>query len=1014
MKNFKQILSKQSAEARPWIIWIWNLAITKDEMLSQLKALISSGFGGIVIRPGKNMVPTYLSEEFFALFKSALEIARQYNIGVRIADDFSMPWSGCFTSLLNQNKSLRAQCLVLAETKLCISKETFDFSTDDPKSAIVLAAKAKNQQVSLTEVKQLQLFADRPLHWKAPPGEWRIFVFKKEFVRDLAGGYIPNVYNTRTAQLYIQYVLNVFKKRFSRFAGNTFKGFVSEMPAYRPADGSIPWDDDLVVKFRTKYKKDLFKYLPSLFFDAPQAARIRNQVYAYLDQSMYERFALPLEVWARNSHLSQWTLCPERSIHRTANALVDGDFHAEKGLASVGIQNLDGIEDGFPMLRAMIDTNTNEYKRGTIAVIGRNRTGAAATPQSLKSEIDTSLISGATQIVIDGCFFALDQRSYVKTAHNPVWYTHLGSYFKPLCDYAARMQELLQDVLFSRPVAVLSPAAAIKAIYTPANGEPARSGNGLLQKTANSLVHQNLDFDTVSEEYLLHCQVKTGGEFGKIDRKGKGNYLVLLVPYAPLLSRSLLVFLEKLVSKRGTVLFVNDGPKGTFEDGVNASVTKRIERMLNPKKSKSRIVPLEELERVLAEIPFRIKLRAHDETTPDILSAAGSFTGGSMYCFSNRSERQEYTVKAEIPLEKRLTFIDCDSGTMTEITDVQREGNLSRFNLHLLPQRTVLLAGTGSPLAPPPTKQTKAMITPFSALQRSYRIVLKNQWTIEPATMNALPLSNWNLRIGLSRERGGFSHFYESYFQVATLPEECFLVMSNPGGHHASLLGAEQSLDISVNGTRVDKPVVPSTAPAVSTESSQGGNATPAPEAISYIVPPERVKSRYLFGAPAAHYDVKNLLVKGFNRVAVRSSSLVRDPQTVLYPALLLGNFSIVKGQNGWVVERAAGTMGTDSWTKYGYPYLSGGAVYRQSFEVPHQYNRLIMRMSQASGVVEIRLNTKLVGKFIWQPIEVDITNLCESKRNELSISVTNTIDNILRMNGRPSGILGDVYLDVS
>jgi hypothetical protein len=66
------------------------------------------------------------------------------------------------------------------------------------------------------------------------------------------------------------------------------------------------------------------------------------------------------------------------------------------------------------------------------------------------------------------------------------------------------------------------------------------------------------------------------------------------------------------------------------------------------------------------------------------------------------------------------------------------------------------------------------------------------------------------------------------------------------------------------------------------------------------------------------------------------------------------------------------------------------------------------------SGPVDIRINGKPVGKFLWQPIEADITHLCESKRNELVIAVDNTIDNIVRMNGRPSGILGDVCLDVS
>jgi hypothetical protein len=133
-----------------------------------------------------------------------------------------------------------------------------------------------------------------------------------------------------------------------------------------------------------------------------------------------------------------------------------------------------------------------------------------------------------------------------------------------------------------------------------------------------------------------------------------------------------------------------------------------------------------------------------------------------------------------------------------------------------------------------------------------------------------------------------------------------------------------------------------------------------------------------------------------------------------MYPPLILGRFSILRGPSGWIMEKVGATVGNDSWTRYGYPYLSGVGVYSQLFEVPHQYSRLVLRMSQVSGAVDISINGKPVGKFTWQPIEIDITSFCESKRNELKISVTNTIDNVLRMNGRASGILGDVFLDVT
>lgn len=1015
LKNFKQILSRPSSEGRPWIIWIWNLKISKEEMISQLKALISHGFGGILVRPGKEMTPPYLSEEFFELFRIVLETAKDNNIGIRLADDFSMPWSGCFTTLLNQNHSLRAQGLVLAETRMLETKETLEFPAAEPGKTIVLVARVKNQQVSLSETRVMPLVPGKPVEWKSQNADWRIFVFNKTYLHDLAGGYLPNAYNTRTAQLYVQNVLNVFKKRFSKYIGSSFRGFLSELPACQPAGGIIPWDDDLVVKFRTKYKKDLLKYLPALYCDAPQAARIRNQVYSFLDQSIYERFACPLETWARNSRLSQWVLHPERPVSTADNALVDGNFTTDKGCAAVGLQNCDGLDESFPFLRAMVDINANEYRRGTLAIVGRNKSGLAATAQSLKSEIDQCLISGVTQIIIDGGFFTLDQRSYLKTPHNPVWYPSLGEHFKRLCEYTARMWETLKDLAPSRSVAVFSPSAAIKAVYLPTSGDAVNAGNQLLAKTVNALVHRNLDFETLSEEHLLQCGIKENGEFAKGDRKARGNYLLLVVPYAPFVSRSVLVFLERLVSRRGTIIFVNEAPKGTFEDGVTAAVTKRIERLLNPKKSGSRVVAVDELEKAVAGVPGPVKIRMSDETTPDILCAAGEAAASPLYCFYNRSDNQEYSVKVEVPQAKHLTFIDCDAGTLAEVGEVQQEGDKSLFDLHLLPQRAVILVASASSIAPQPSRPAKGAISPFSPLQRTYRIVLKNQWSFEAETLNTLPLSIWNLRIGLSRESGGFSHFYESYFQVGTLPDECYLLMSMPGGNQERLLGAESMMEIGVNGTRVDKPVIPSTAPLVAPDPARiNAPAAPESEAISYIVPDPQQLLGHCTGTPAPVYNVKPLLVKGFNRVSLRTSSVAGEPPSVLYPPLLFGKFSIVKGQSGWTVEKTGSLVGNDSWTKYGYPYLSGTGVYRQSFEVPHQFNRLILRMAKASGIVEIKLNGKSIGKFIWQPIEVDITSLCETKRNELVISVSNTIDNVLRLNGRPSGILGDVYLDVS
>ncbi|MBD3321620.1 MAG: hypothetical protein GF350_11050, partial [Chitinivibrionales bacterium] len=59
MKNLKKALAKQTNESKPWAIWIWNQEIAAAEMMFQIESIIEKGFGGIAIKPGRDMVPAF-------------------------------------------------------------------------------------------------------------------------------------------------------------------------------------------------------------------------------------------------------------------------------------------------------------------------------------------------------------------------------------------------------------------------------------------------------------------------------------------------------------------------------------------------------------------------------------------------------------------------------------------------------------------------------------------------------------------------------------------------------------------------------------------------------------------------------------------------------------------------------------------------------------------------------------------------------------------------------------------
>jgi hypothetical protein len=100
-------------EFRPWVIWIWNQCISKNELQKQVKFFVDQRFAGIAIKIGRDMTPAFLSEEFFALFHEVLQIAQKEKIGIRLAEDFSMPGHNAFNSIAEKNNNLRGQYIVL-------------------------------------------------------------------------------------------------------------------------------------------------------------------------------------------------------------------------------------------------------------------------------------------------------------------------------------------------------------------------------------------------------------------------------------------------------------------------------------------------------------------------------------------------------------------------------------------------------------------------------------------------------------------------------------------------------------------------------------------------------------------------------------------------------------------------------------------------------------------------------------------------------------------------------------
>jgi hypothetical protein len=101
------------------------------------------------------------------------------------------------------------------------------------------------------------------------------------------------------------------------------------------------------------------------------------------------------------------------------------------------------------------------------------------------------------------------------------------------------------------------------------------------------------------------------------------------------------------------------------------------------------------------------------------------------------------------------------------------------------------------------------------------------------------------------------------------------------------------------------------------------------------------------------------------------------------------------------------------SWTGI-EPAYSGSATYRKTFSLGADDlgagRRLILDLGEVRDVAEVSVNGERVGRLLWRPYRLDVTDALEPGENVIEVTVTNTPAN-RHGSPQPSGLVGPVAL---
>ena len=155
--------------------------------------------------------------------------------------------------------------------------------------------------------------------------------------------------------------------------------------------------------------------------------------------------------------------------------------------------------------------------------------------------------------------------------------------------------------------------------------------------------------------------------------------------------------------------------------------------------------------------------------------------------------------------------------------------------------------------------------------------------------------------------------------------------------------------------------------------------------------------------------DISPHLRQGENQIALRL--VVTNATDGLLDLLkLTGDFSLKpQGDGTYRIAAPLSSVKPESWTNQGYPYFSGRAVYCKHFELPESFKdqRVFLDPEMQDDVLEVLVNGQSAGVRLWEPYQVEITNLLKSGENTLELRIANTLVNLLEAVERPSGLSG-------
>ncbi|MCD6336263.1 MAG: hypothetical protein J7M27_13215 [Candidatus Latescibacteria bacterium] len=966
-----KIFAHPGKEYRSIPFWSWNDRLEDKELVRQIRDMDEQGWGGYFMHSRVGLITPYLSDEWMDRIRTCVEEARRTDMYAWLYDEDKWPSGFAGGAIPKRGPEYRQHALVMSMEK----------PTGEHDLILAVYAKEGSEWRRITEDAQpnKEVHPDPSLRSSmtlAASAEARV-VYIYRWIEPMGNAWFNDtayvdLLNPKVTDAFLESTYKAYKQIVGDEFGKAIPGVFTDEPCclMRGHIGNpvVPWTDALPERFKEARGYDLSEHLISLFYDVGDYPQIRTDFWRTATELFVENYSKRMYAW-----------CDENRLKYT------GHYMAEDTLVS----QIEWIGAAMPHYEYMHVPGMDHLCRNIENLMTAKQVASAAQ-QFGKERALCEMYGGSGQN------FSFEGRKWIADWHfvnainmvNPhlSLYTMRGArkrdwppnifhqqpwwkHNRAIADYCARASYAITQGKRVVRILVIHPIESAWTVYTPVDTGSASKLSDAFARLSEDLMALSRDHDYGDESIIAR--------HGKVEGKqfivGEQAYDVVIVPPARTLRSTTLDLLESFLGNGGNLLSIK--PLPTLTDGSPSDRAWKVLRNAGMIEN------------------TKIALRnALDRTLPkdvEVRSIAGSDVGPiwchhrkagdlDLYFLANTDLERKYLVEVRVDAEGKAEEWDLQTGEKRAVGAVIKDEGMS-LCFHFEPAGSHLFTvdrskkpDTNAAFGPPTFKRTDAVALDGAwKLERTdpslrSRMTFPNALTLDTVRLKlgngawSEPIPTWKAHDRIQADGGAFTLRYA--FDVAELPLDA---QSNkkvhPSGETFFVTETPEKFRIAVNGHAVEY-------------ADQG----------------------WWIDRTFRKIAVSEWIRQGENLVEL-SGEAAEDLE--IESAYLIGDFGVITDDGmRFRIVRARDVVQCGDLGRQGYPFFAGAVTLSRTVELKKDAGKkaYLALDGLETVVASISVNGQDGGSIFWHPHRVEISDLIRDGENEIRITLTGSLRNLL------------------